>query len=177
MKMHRALSLPALVVAGALCWAASPEARAQTVTQSLTDPATGATMQTVTSATAKVSGTVSGTVSGVPESVSLSGTAKIESRVVWSEIDMAVPASITLDIDLSGISGVGQTSKKKYVTNAREIALRRLSSTDLVDVTFPFYVSGTNGFPSSRTGLARFSLSYDVNTGALKSVSGSLTSP
>jgi len=173
MKMHRALSLPALVVAGALCWAAPPEARAQTVTQSLTDPQTGATVQTVTSATVKLSGTVS----GAPESVSLSGTAKIESRVVWSEISTAVPAAITLDIDLSGISGVGKTTRTKYVTNAREIALRRLSATDLVDIAFPFYVSGTGGFPSARTGLARFSLSYDVNTGALKSVSGSLTSP
>jgi hypothetical protein len=107
----------------------------------------------------------------------LSGTAKIESRVVWSEISTAVPAAITLDIDLSGISGVGKTTRTKYVTNAREIALRRLSATDLVDIAFPFYVSGTGGFPSARTGLARFSLSYDVNTGALKSVSGSLTSP
>jgi len=175
MKMHRVLSLPALVVAGALCWAPPPGAWAQTVTQSLTDPTTGSTVQTVTSATV----TVSGTVSGEPESVSLSGKAKIESRVVWSEISTAtaVPAAITLDIDLSGISGTGKSTRAKYVTNAREIALRRLSATDLVDIAFPFYVSGTGGFPSARTGLARFSLSYDVNTGALKSVSGSLTSP
>lgn len=174
MKMHRALSLPALVMAGALCWVAPPEARGQTVTQSLTDPQTGSTVQTVSSATV----TVKGTVSGEPESVSLSGKAKIESRVVWSEVNTAEPAAITLDIDLSGVSGTGNSTWVKYVTSAREIALRRLSGTDLVEIAFPFYVSGTDGaLSSSRTGLARFSLLYDVNTGALTSASGELTNP
>lgn len=174
MKMHRALSLPALVVAVALCWAAPPDARAQTVTQSLTDPQTGSAVQTVSSATV----TVKGTVSGAPESVSLSGKATIESRVVWSEINTAEPAAITLDIDLSGISGTGKSTRAKYVTNAREIALRRLSASDMVEIAFPFYVSDTDGaLSAARTGLARFSLLYDVNTGALTSASGEVTSP
>lgn len=174
MKMHNALSLLALVVAGALCWTALPEARAQAVTQSLTDPATGAPAQTVSTATVKMSGKVGGT----SEDVSLSGSAKIESRVVWSELNTVTTAAVRLDIDLSGISGTGTLTKTKYVTNAREIALRRLSATDLVEITFPFYVSGTNGSTSAtRTGVARFSLAYDVNTGALKSATGSLTSP
>jgi hypothetical protein len=94
-----------------------------------------------------------------------------------AERNTAEPAAITLTIDLSGISGTGKSTRAKYVTNAREIALRRLTATDLVEVAFPFYVNGTNGFPSSRTGLARFSFAYDVNTGALTSASGSLTSP
>jgi hypothetical protein len=173
MKMHRALSLPALVVAVAICWIAPPPAWAQTAAQTLTDPQTGLAVQTVSSATV----TVSGTVSGGTESVALSGKALIESRVVWSERNTAEPAAITLTIDLSGISGTGKSTRAKYVTNAREIALRRLTATDLVEVAFPFYVNGTNGFPSSRTGLARFSFAYDVNTGALTSASGSLTSP
>lgn len=174
MKMHRALSLPALAVAVALCWASPPEARAQTVTQALTDSQTGTPVQTVTSATVNVSGTVS----GAPESVSLSGKAKIESTVVWSKINTAEPAAITLNIDLSGISGTGKSTRAKYVTSAREIALRRLAATDLVDVAFPFYVSGTDGaLSSARTGVARFSLLYDVNTGALTSAKGELTSP
>jgi len=173
MKMHHALSLPALVVVAALCWAAPPPAWAQTAPQTLTDPQTGLAVQTVSSATVKVSGTVS----GGSESVALSGTVTIQSRAVWSELDTTVPAAITLDIDLSGISGTGKSTRAKYITNAREIALRRLSATDLFDVAFPFYVSGTGGSPSARTGLARFSFAYDVNTGALTSVSGSLTSP
>ena len=82
MKMHRALSLTALAAAGALCWT-PPQAWAQTVTASAMEA--GVTVQTVTSATV----TVSGTVSGQPESVSLSGKAKLESRVVWSEITPA----------------------------------------------------------------------------------------
>lgn len=173
MKMYRALSLPALVVAGAICWAAPPAAWAQAAAQSVTDPQTGLAVQTVSSATVAVSGTVS----GGTESVALSGKAQIESRAVWSELKTAEPAAVTLTIDLSGISGTGKSTRAKYVTNAREIVLRRLSATDLVEVTFPFYVSGTGGFPSSRTGLARFSFAYDVNTGVLTSASGSLTSP
>src|SRR6266850_1441736 len=104
MKMHHAFSLPALVAAGALCWAAPPPAWAQAAPQTLTDPSTGLAVQTVSSATVKISGTVS----GGTESVAL---------------------------------------------------------------------SGTGGFPSARTGLARFSFAYDVNTGVLTSASGSLTSP
>jgi hypothetical protein len=173
MKMHHAFSLPALVVAGALCWAAPPHAWAQAAPQTVTDPSTGLAVQTVSSATVKISGTVS----GGTESVALSGTVTIESRAVWSELNTAAPAAITLTIDLSGISGTGKSTRAKYVTNAREIALRQLSATDLVDVAFPFYVSGTGGFPSARTGLARFSFAYDVNTGVLTSASGSLTSP
>jgi hypothetical protein len=174
MKIHRALSLPAVVVAGALCCAAPPPAWAQTAAaQTVTDPLTGLAVQTVSSATVAVSGTVS----GGTESVALSGKATIESRVVWSELNTIEPAAVTLNIDLSGISGTGKTTKAKYVTTAQEIALRRLSATDLVDVSFPFYISGTGGFPSARTGLAKFSLLYDVNTGVLKSASGSLTSP
>lgn len=175
MKRHHAFSLAGVLVAGALCWmAALPDARAQTVTQSLTDPVSGAPTQTVSTATVKMSGKVS----TAAEYVSLSGSAKIESRVVWSELNTVTAPSIRLDIDLSGISGTGSVTKAKYVTGAREIARRRLVATDLLDVSFPFYVSGTNGeLGSTRTGIARFSLSYDVNTGALKSATGTLTTP
>lgn len=167
MKMHRALSFPALAVAGALCLAAPPQASAQTVTASAMEA--GVTVQTVTSATVAVSGTVS----GEPESVSLSGKAKLESTVVWSEISPA-SASTRVDIDLSGVSGVGKSTRLKYITDAREIAVRPLSTTDLVEFTFAFYVSDSS---LPRTGLARFSLLYDVNTGALTGVSGTLTTP
>lgn len=167
MKMHRALSVPALAVAAALCWAAAPQVWAQTVTASAMEA--GVTVRTVTSATVSVSGTVS----GQPESVSLSGKVTLESTVVWSEINPA-SASTRVDIDLSGVSGVGKSTKLKYVTTAREIALRPLSTTDMVEFTFPFYVNASS---SPRTGLARFSLMYDVNTGALTAVSGTLTSP
>jgi hypothetical protein len=173
MKIHAAVSFALVVVAGLLASAAPPQARAQTVSSASLNDAQGNAVQTVSTATV----TVSGTVSGAPESVSLSGKATLESRVVWSEINSALPASITLDIDLSGISGVGKSTKAKYVTTARELGLRRLSATDVVEFTFPFYVSGTGGSPTARTGLARFSLLYDVSTGALKSASGTLTSP
>lgn len=155
MKMHTTAPFMAALLAGALLWAAPVHA------------------QTVSSKTV----TVSGTVSGQPESVSLSGKATIESRVVASERNSAAAPSVTLNIDLSGISGVGQSTKTTYVSAAREIALRVFTATDIVEVTFPFYPSGTNGVGTSRTAVARFSLGFDVNKYVLTSASGSLTSP
>lgn len=154
MKIYRTAAAIAMV-AGAL-WASAP-AQAQTVSS-----------KTVT---------LSGMVSGAPESVSLSGKATIVSRVVTSERNTAQAPSVTLDIDLSGISGVGQSTKTKYVTAAKEIALRTLTATDIVEITFPFYPSGTNGVGTARTGVARFSLGFDVNKLVLSSASGTLAGP
>lgn len=168
MKMHRALSVLAVFVAGALGVAAPPGAGAQTTVAATTADALGAPATATTNAVVAISGTVS----GLPESVSLSGKATIESRVVWSERNPADPATVTLDINLSGLSGKGASSGKKYVTAAREISVRRLAATDLVEISFLFYASTTNGLSGGRTGVATFSLAHDVNTGVLTGVSG-----
>lgn len=161
MKMHRALSVLAVGAAAAVCLAAPPRAGAQTTSAAPIVPATATSSATVN---------ISGTVSGLPESVSLSGRAQISSRAVWSERNTAEPAAVTLDIDLSGLSGKGSTSGAKYVTAAREIALRRLSASDLVEITFSF--QRADGSSGPRPGIATFSLLYDVTTGVLTNATG-----
>lgn len=173
MSMHRALSVLAVCVAGAVGLAAPPGAGAQTITtETTTTDTTAAAAPASVPATATSSATVSvsGTVSGLPESVSLSGRAQIASRTVWSERNTADPAAVTLDIDLSGLSGKGSSSGAKYVTAAREVSLRRLSASDLVEITFAF--QRADGSSGPRAGIATFSLLYDVNTGVLTSATG-----
>jgi hypothetical protein len=175
MKMHERMSVMALSVAGALGLVAAPgspaqttEATAESMAATTTSDAVGAPATATTSAAVAISGTVS----GLPESVSLSGKATIESRVVWSERNPADPATVTLDINLSGLSGKGSSSGAKYITAAREISVRRLTATDLVEISFLFYRSGTTGLSDGRTGVVTFSLAHDVNTGVLTGVSG-----
>src|SRR5262245_41560893 len=98
---------------------------------------------------------VSGTVSGTPESVSFSGTAKIGTRLA-PDPDFGSP-SLVVSIDLTGVSGVGSATRTKYVISGPEIVQKRLVPSYLVDITFPFYKSGTNGSTDARSGLATFS--------------------
>jgi len=158
MKLNAGLSFTLALLAGLAASAAPPDAGAQT-----------------TFSTATVN--VSGTVSGQPESVAFSGRVTIASRVVASERVANEAAAVMLDIDLSGLSGVGLSTRTKYVTSARELPLRRLTTTDLVEISFPFHPAGSDPLVTSRTGVAMFSLLYDVNTGVLTAASANLSGP
>lgn len=167
MKMHRALLTPvvvSLMVLGALAWwgGASPA---------------GAVLVWNT---AQVS--IAGTVSGQPESVAFSGKAKIQSRLSRDEVNLSRTPSLVLYIDLSGVSGVGSSTRTKYVISGPEIAQRPLAASDVIEIAFPFFQSGTTGISSTgntsaRTGVASFALSFDLTTGAVTSAKASISSP
>lgn len=116
---------------------------------------------------------VKGTVSGQPESVVFSGEAKIVSRLA-KDPDFNQPR-LVLSIDLSGVSGVGSSSRAKYVVTGPELVQRRLAASHAVEFTFPFTRSGSAEVP--QTGVASFTLGFDTATGAVTSASGGLTSP
>lgn len=144
---------------------------------------------TTTSTSVSVSGTVSGdsggdTLStstdsssgGGTESVSFSGDVVLRA-VVTEDPDFGTAPIVVLTVDLSQLTGVGLDSGKKYVTKNLSVIQRRLTSSDALQFTFPFWPSGTNGVASSRAGGASFSLNYDVVTKTLTGASGSITSP
>jgi hypothetical protein len=120
---------------------------------------------------------VTGTVSGSPESVSFSGNATIRSRFSIDPLNTAIPPSIVLYIDLSTVSGVGLSTKKKYVITGPEIAERTVVAVDLIEIAFPFYQGGTVASSTTRPGMASFQLSFDVNTGAITSGKGAVAAP
>jgi hypothetical protein len=126
-------------------------------------------------ATASTSGvSIKGIVTGQPESVSFSGQAQIGSRLV-RDPDFGRPV-LLLTIDLSSVSGVGQSTKAKYVVPTQELVQRHLAPSHDVEITFPFVRNGTDG-SSARTGVASFALSFDPSTGAVTSATGKVASP
>ena len=178
MKMRRSLfpSVPlSLIVAMAATapWWGAP-ASAQTTISSSTTLATSTSSTTTTTSTAALVA-VQGVVTGGAESVSFSGKAKVNADVV-TDPDFGGTPTIVLSIDLSGLSGVGAATRKKYVTADGEIVNRRLAAGDTVQYTFPFYEAGA-GPLTARVGLVSFNLSFDVNTLKLTSASGSVGSP
>jgi hypothetical protein len=117
---------------------------------------------------------VSGVVTGSPESVTFSGTATVGTRLA-PDPDFGSP-SLVVSIDLTGITGVGASTRTKYAIGGPEIVQRRLAPSYTVDLTFPFYKSGTNGTTDARSGAATFSFTVNPGTGAISSPQGIIVS-
>lgn len=180
MKMLQPLFAPvtlSLLVAllGAVVWGQSTPANAATTTTTKQVAVSGTVSGDSGTSTLSASSTDS-TSSGGTESVSFSGQVVI-SAAVTDDPDFGSVPVVVLSIDLSKVSGVGSTSGKKYVTTNRAVIQRRLSGSDAVRFTFPFWQSGANAITASRVGGASFSLSFDVGKKTLTGASGSVTSP
>jgi hypothetical protein len=117
---------------------------------------------------------VSGVVTGSPESVTFSGSVKLATRLA-PDPDFGSP-SLVVSIDLTGITGVGASTRTKYAISGPEIVQQRLAPTHVVDITFPFYKSGTMGTTGARSGTASFSFNVDSATGAVSAAVGSIAS-
>ena len=117
---------------------------------------------------------INGTVSGQPESVVFTGQATVSSKLA-PDPDFNRP-SLVMTIDLTGLSGVGSSTKTKYVIAGPERTQRGVAATHLVEFVFPFAKSGTMSLGSARSGVASFALGFDLNTGAVTSASGNVTS-
>ena len=149
----------AVVVAAAMLWAVSAPP-AQAVVSTLSSSATGS---------------VSGSVVGSPETVAFSGSVTVGAKRV-SDPDFFAPDSVVLSIDLTGITGKGQSSGKTYVVTNQEMVIRRLAQVDNVVVTFPFAASGSTMTMSPRIGAANVALSF-ASTGAVTAAKVTVSNP
>jgi hypothetical protein len=162
MSLHR-LSLATLALALAVAaatfgwWTAGPSAHAAVAWNSATVPITG-------------------TVTGRPESVAFSGRVQIQSRLAIDP-DAASRSKVLLQIDLGGVSGVGASTATPYAVAAREVVFRKLATSDVVRITFPFHPANSRAVTSSRTGVASFALTFDTATGAITSARAGIASP
>ena len=119
---------------------------------------------------------VSGSVSGRPESVAFSGEAQVQTRLALDPED-ARRAKILLQIDLGGVSGVGQSTRTRYVVEAQELVTRKLAPSDVVEMTFPFHPGDARAVTSSRTGVVTFAFAFDTATGAVTRAKASVGTP
>ena len=150
----------AVAVAGASLWLAGA-------------PSASAVVSTLSTAAL---GNVSGSVTGAPETVSFSGSVSIGSKRV-SDPDFGSPDIVVLSVDLSGMTGTGQSSKATYVVSNQEIIQRPLTAGENIVVTFPFSKSGSSMSMSPRIGAATLALSFDVTTGALTAAKVTVSNP
>ena len=120
---------------------------------------------------------ISGTVDGSPESVSVSGLARITSTLVKSDTKFHHPPRVILGFDLRHVSGRGLSTGTRYVTRGRDEMLRPLVASDVVEVTFPLQPNAAKGFMAARAGVASFTLTFDVDTGALTGGTGKVSTP
>jgi hypothetical protein len=179
MKIRRALlkggvlAVAAAVAGGALWVGQAPAQTADSTatTDSSTSLSTSTSVQRAWNSSLV---SVSGIVSGTPESVSFSGTAKVGTRLA-PDPDFGSP-SLVVSIDLTGVSGVGSSTRTKYVIGGPEIVQKRLAASYVVDITFPFYKSGTDGTSGARSGAASFTLDVDTATGAVTTATGNIAS-
>lgn len=91
------------------------------------------------------------------ETVRFSGQAIIAAQIVDDVLTHA-PRVLQLLIDFSQITGVGVSSKQKYITEAQCILHRPLLSLDSIQVSFPYHISGD--FGSARSVIATFTVRY-----------------
>jgi len=118
-----------------------------------------------------------GTVDGAPEGVYVSGVAQITSTVMKVGPKFNHPRSVMLSIDLHDVSGQGLSTGATYVTESQEDVMRPLVASDQVEITFPLYSAGLGGLTSARAGLASFTLTFDVSTGALTGGTATISTP
>ncbi len=174
MKIFRAKSLLVATV-GALAWGIGAPANADSTVTSVQTSVSGAVGGTEAQVLSSSSSTDSLT-GTTTEKVSFSGKVVIKARVT-QDPDFRTPDIVVLFVDLSGISGVGETTRKKYVTSDKTIIQRRLRPSDSVRHSFPFWVSGTTATGEGPVGIVSFTLNFDVNTRKLTGATGSITSP
>jgi hypothetical protein len=176
MKTRRSLFAPGVLTLGvaivAALWGSAANAQTTIMASTTSSNSTSSATMTVTTP-ALVS--IKGTVTGSPESVSFSGQAKVNARVV-TDPDFGNSPTVVLFIDLSQVTGVGSSSGKKYVTSGQQMANRPLAAADTVRFTFPFSPSGGSAM-SSRVGMASVNLSFDVNSLKLTAATGQIANP
>jgi hypothetical protein len=135
-------------IAGVLLLAA-PAARAQTVSSTITPAVRG--LVTATGA----------------ESVACAGTVTVTTRPV-------TPVQVVVDVDVSGVSCIGTTTRAAYANSGYARLTRPLVSQDVIQATLAVYQDTPAGRLAARTALLTLNLTYNVTTGAVSGGTGGI---
>jgi hypothetical protein len=115
--------------------------------------------------------TLAGTVAGGSEAITCSGPVKVTTMIVK---DPSMPTNSIVSLDTRLLSCKGATSGTAYLNSGQATLTRLLAATDQVQAGISLYPNTPGGFMKARAGLATLNLSYNVSTGALVAVSGTL---
>lgn len=120
---------------------------------------------------------IGGTVIGPSESISISGYVQVNSTMV-TDPDFGAPPIVILTFDFTNVSGQGLKTGATYNTTSgdQNDMIRAFKSSELIQMTFPIWKSTVN-FMSAKSGLASFTLNFDVVNGTLTGGSGSASTP
>jgi hypothetical protein len=153
-------------------------------------PSVALAQTTVSTFTIQVSGTASAAKTGLPETVKFSGPVIITATVVTDPASptptaatSTLPPAVYVQIDGTGVTGIGQKSGATYKTECEATLTRLFSTTDAIATTFAFFKDAAAGaaisssYLASKTGLLSLALTYDAATMGLTSATGSLGTP
>ena len=178
MKIHRlsftVLSALATMAAVVLWWGSTPAGAAFTATSSSVLVAVGGTATGVSAAAATT--TLAAATLAAPEAVAFSGQATVTSKVV-TDPDFGGQTNVVLTIDLSKVTGVGQSTGAKYGFEGQPvIQIRPFVASDLVNGTVAFARIGAAGTGGSRVASMSCALTFNTTTKALAKATVSLVS-
>lgn len=114
---------------------------------------------------------ITDTIAGKGENIRFDGQANINSLLI-DDLLTKSPRVLEIIIDFSGVTAIGVTSGKRYITTAQSILHRPAKPFDIIEVSFPYYVSGDLG--SARVAMAAFSVG--LSAGVLN-ITSKLTTP
>lgn len=126
--------------------------------------------------TSSVTIPVAGIVNGLPESVSLSGSVNIVSRLSSDPL-LGEAMRNRVTIKLVNVSGVGMTSGASYVAAGENTMMRLGSTSDQFEVMFPFYRNTTDGPLSARSAMVSIALKVDLLSGSIGGATASINTP
>lgn len=104
---------------------------------------------------------------GGPETVVFSGQVVLKSRLA-KDPAYGEP-KLLLDVDLSQLKGVGQSSGATYVTNGSAQLMRNPVRAQTIEISFAFARSAEMPLSSTRSGRATLTLDVDLISGAVMS--------
>jgi hypothetical protein len=129
----------------------------------------GITSASAATTTAAVTVAVSGTISGPGESVSLSGNVQITAAVDTAS------GTVVLALDLTGLSGKGQSTGATYLFTPQAEVVRPLVAADTVVIGVAFYPNSPGGFLSASSAFTTLKLSFNTATGKPTAVTVAVT--
>jgi hypothetical protein len=145
---------------------------------------TASTHPTQSTMAFRISGTVAGsstlsdstTAASTLESVSFTNANIQIDSTLARDPDFGNRPVVIVNITFLKASGLGETSKTKYIAEAQVTKVMALQRSDVIEITFPFAPDTPQGFLEARAGLATFTLTFDTN-GVITGASGTIDTP
>ena len=112
------------------------------------------------------------------DNVPLSGQARLTTTLVTDTTFNSAPGVI-LTIDILNAHGKGLSTNQQYISSGTDQVYRTrlLATSDVIEITFPFFPAGPRKKEAALWALASFKLTYNTSTGEIIGASGTIDTP